>query len=92
VADWAIVVLCGKFGFTAKFSGQLLRPVRIGQALEARAKILKDNRRIVDVGVEITQNGEVAYAGEFRFVVLDRSGAERLLQRPLPDTWQRFCR
>jgi acyl-coenzyme A thioesterase PaaI-like protein len=92
VAAWAIVGLLGKFGFTASFECKLRRPVRIGVPLEARARITKDARRIVDAGVRVVQEGEEAFRGTFRFVILDQGGAERMLGRPIPDAWKRFCR
>lgn len=92
VAAWAVIGLMGKFGFTASFDAKLARAVRIGVPVEGRGRILADRRRIVDVGVRITQSGEDAFTGQFRFVLLDQGGAERLLGGPLPEAWKRFCR
>lgn len=97
VAAWAIIGMLGKFGFTASFDAKLHRPVRIAVPLVGRARIVKDARRIVDVAVRITQPDasgadHAAFTGSFRFVILDQSGAERMLGRPIPDAWKRFCR
>jgi uncharacterized protein (TIGR00369 family) len=97
VAAWAIIGMLGKFGFTASFDAKLHKPVRIGVPLEGRARIVKDARRIVDVAVRITQadaagTTDAAFTGSFRFVILDQSGAERMLGGPIPDAWKRFCR
>jgi acyl-coenzyme A thioesterase PaaI-like protein len=92
VAAWAVIGLMGKFGFTASFDAKLSRAVRIGVPLEGRGRIVADRRRIVDVGVRIAQSGEDAFTGQFRFVLLDQGGAERLLGGPLPEAWKRFCR
>ena len=91
-AAWAIIALLGKFGFTAGFTAKFHAPVRIDQEVEARAAITRDGKRIVGVAVRIRQNGAVAFSGEFTFVVLDAQGTERLLGRPIPDAWKRFCR
>lgn len=92
VAAWAVIGLAGKFGFTASFDAKLARAIKIGVPLEGRSRIVKDARRIIDVGVRIVQEGQDAMTGSFRFVVLDRGGAERMLGGPIPEAWQRFCR
>lgn len=92
VAAWAIIGMLGKFGFTASFDAKLHKPVRIGVPLEGRSRIVKDARRLVDVAVRVVQEGSDAFTGTFRFVILDQSGAERLMGGPIPDAWKRFCR
>lgn len=92
VAAWAIIGLLGKFGFTASFDAKLHKPVRIGVPLVGRSRITRDARRIVEVAVSIVQDDAVAFTGSFKFVILDRSGAERMMGGPIPDAWQRFCR
>jgi acyl-coenzyme A thioesterase PaaI-like protein len=92
VADWAIIALLGKFGFTGSVQCKLKRPVRIGAEVEARASIIKDSRRIVDTRVTLRQGGLEAFQGDFRFVVLDKAGAESMLGKSLPEGWERFCR
>jgi acyl-coenzyme A thioesterase PaaI-like protein len=92
VAAWACIGLLGKFGFTAQMSLRLARPVRVGVPLVARAVVVKDARRIVDVGVRVEQEGLDALTGELRFVILDKGGAEKMLGGPIPPAWERFCR
>lgn len=92
VAAWAIIGLLGKFGFTASFSAKLAGPVRIDVPLEGRSRITSDKSRIVEVGVRLAQDGKDTFSGDFKFVILDKSGAERLLGGPLPEAWQKFCR
>lgn len=92
VAAWAPIAILGKFGFTAHLEAKLHKPVRIGVPLEGRAKIAADLRRIVDVDVRLVQDGSDAFSGKFRFVILDRTGAERMLGGPIPAHWERFCR
>jgi len=92
VAAWAIIGLLGKFGFTASFSAKLAGPVRIDVPLEGRSRITSDKSRIVEVGVRLAQDGKNTFSGDFKFVILDKSGAERLLGGPLPEAWQKFCR
>lgn len=92
LAAWAIIAGMGKFGFTATVSCKLHGALRIGKEVVGRARIVKNARRIVDVGVSLSQDDKEAFSGEFRFVVLDRAGAEKMLGGPLPESWQRFAR
>ncbi|MEL7372789.1 MAG: PaaI family thioesterase [Myxococcota bacterium] len=92
VAAWAVVGLMGKFGFTAKIECTLHHPVRIGVELEGRSWLIKDLRRLADVGVRITQGDKECMTGTFRFVVMDKASAEKLMGRPLSEGWQRFSR
>jgi acyl-coenzyme A thioesterase PaaI-like protein len=92
IGAWAIIALLEKFGFTAEMSGKLRRPVRIGRELEGRGRIAKPGARVVGVRVTIAQDGQVAYEGELRFVLLDQRGAERMIGGPLPEAWKRFSR
>ncbi len=92
VAAWAVIGISGKFGFTATFDAKLHHPVRIGVPVEGRSVVIKDMRRIVDVGVRIVQDGKDAMSGTFRFVVLDKGGAQRMLGGPIPKSWERYCR
>jgi len=92
VADWVIIGKLGRFGFTAAIDAQLKKPVRVGIELEGRARIEDDRRRIVTVRVRLLQQGDEVYTGKFTFVIVDQSGAERLLGGPLPEQWKRFCR
>ena len=92
VAAWAIVGVLGKFGFTAALSAKLMRPVRVGAEVIGRSRVVKDAKRIVTVEVVLSQGGDDVYSGEFTFVLVDRTGAERLLGGPLPAAWERFLR
>jgi hypothetical protein len=66
--------------------------LRIGKEIVGTAKITKDLRRIVEVHCVLSQGGIDAYTARFKFAVLDRVGAERLLGGPLPAHWVRFAR
>ena len=96
LAAWAIIGLLGKFGFTGSLSAKFVNPVRVGRTITGRSRILRDGNRVVVVGVVLRQNDGTqdhdVYKGEFTFVILDRAGAERLLQRPLPPEWAKFAR
>lgn len=91
LAAWTVVGLKERMGFTASLEGRLKRPVRVGQEVLGVGRIVADKRRLVDVAIELQQDGEVAFAGSFVFVILDRKGAERLIGA-MPDAWERFCR
>ena len=92
LAAWAVIGTKGKFPFTGSFDARLLRPIRIGVEIVGRAKIIKDLRRLIDVEVALEQQGETMFTGTFRFVVLDEQGAAKMLGRPIPEEWKRFCR
>jgi len=92
VAAWSIIGLLGKFGFTAQLSCKLHKPIRTNVPVEGRARIVRETRRIVVAEARLIQNGEEALRGEFSFVLVDESGAERLLGGPIPEAWKRFCR
>lgn len=92
VAAWAVLATTGLFGFTGKVTCKLHRPVRIGVPVEGRARVVKDLRRLVDVEVVLRQDGQDAFTGEMRFAVLDAKGAEAVIGRALPTSWQRFAR
>jgi uncharacterized protein (TIGR00369 family) len=89
---WACIALLGKFGFTVSFNARYQRPVRIGKEVEARARITKTSPRFVDVDVMLSQEAEACFTGQFRFLLLDKGGAEKMLDRPLPKEWEQFAR
>jgi acyl-coenzyme A thioesterase PaaI-like protein len=92
LAAWTLVGLLEKFGFTATFSGKLLRPVRIGMEVEGRGRIDRRTTRTVHVAVWLAQGEARVFSGDFVFALLDHGAAEKLLGRPLPDAWRRFSR
>src|SRR4051812_47449857 len=92
VGAWACILGLGKFGFTVSFSARLKQAVRIGKEVEARGRIVKAGSRFVDVAVEVSQDGRACFTSEFRFLLLDKAGAEKMLGRPLPDSWLSFAR
>lgn len=92
VASWAVVLLLGRFGFTGRVEGSLKKAIRMGREVEVRGRIAEDRRRIVDVDVELYQDGVLCFDGRFRFMVMDEKGAERLLGGPLPEAWKRLAR
>lgn len=91
-AAWAILATTGKFGFTTHFDARLSKGVRINIETEARARVTKLTSRVVYVTVEIRQEGEMCFTGNFTFVMLAREAAEKLMGGPLPEAWARYCR
>jgi acyl-coenzyme A thioesterase PaaI-like protein len=92
VGCWALIALQGKFGFTGTMMSRFPRPVRVGKIVEGRAKITRDNSRMVHVDVVLTQDGATCFSSAITFVVLTESGAEKMLGGPLPEAWKRFVR
>ena len=92
LAAWTIIGLKGRLGFTASASTRLRRPLRIGQEVVGRGRIVEDAGRVLKIAVTLRQSDADAFTGEFTFALLDEGGATRLLGAPLPDSWKRFCR
>jgi acyl-coenzyme A thioesterase PaaI-like protein len=92
VAAWAVIAGAGKFGFTVGFDAKYRQAVRIGVEIEGRGRLVAPPRRLAEVEVAVTQRGELAFTGRFRFAILDRAAAERLLGGPIPAAWERFTR
>jgi uncharacterized protein (TIGR00369 family) len=92
VGAWACIVMLGKFGFTVSFDARLRQAVRIGKEVEARARVVKASSRFVDVQVEVSQEARSCFTADFRFLLLDEAGAEKMLGRPLPDAWKAYAR
>jgi uncharacterized protein (TIGR00369 family) len=92
VGAWACIVFLGKFGFTVSLNARFNQAVRIGQELVARASITKSTSRFVDVEVRVSQDDRACFVCELRFLLLDETGAERMLGRPLPESWKKYAR
>jgi uncharacterized protein (TIGR00369 family) len=92
VGAWACIVMLGKFGFTVSFDARFRQAVRIGKEVEARGRVVKTGTRFVDVRVEVSQETRPCFEADFRFLLLDETGAEKMLGRPLPDAWKTYAR
>jgi acyl-coenzyme A thioesterase PaaI-like protein len=92
IAAWTVVGLQRRFGFTGAVEARLKKPVRIGQKVVGRGRIVNNRGRVVNIGVTLHQGEDLVFDGMFTFAVLDVDGAERLLGIELPDAWRRFGR
>ena len=92
LAAWTVVTLRGRFGFTASIEARLSGPLRIGAEVVGEGRVLRDSSRLVLVEVRLRQGREECFRGEFKFVLLDTAGAEKLLGGPLPERWRQFAR
>lgn len=92
LAAWTVVALKGRFGFTASIEARLSAPLRIGVEVMGEGRIARDSSRLVLVEVRLKQKLEECFRGEFKFVLLDAAGAEKLLGGPLPEHWKQFAR
>ncbi|HEY4117758.1 MAG TPA: PaaI family thioesterase [Byssovorax sp.] len=92
IAAWTIIGMKERLAFTAAVDARLRGPVRIGVEVVARGHITQDGGRVIKVDVELRQEGVHVFQGAFKFALLDRTGAERVLGRELPEAWKRFCR
>jgi len=89
---WACIAIVGKFGFTVSFEARYQHPVRTSHEVEGRASIKKSGGRFVDVEARLLQDGQVCFTADFRFMLLDKAGVEKMLGRELPEDWNRFAR
>jgi acyl-coenzyme A thioesterase PaaI-like protein len=93
IADWTLLGLRERMGFTGAIDAKLLQAVRVGAPVRGRGRIASATARVTKIGVELSQGGAACFKGEFTFVLLDRNGVERLLGgKPLPEAWERFVR
>ena len=89
---WTVLAIKERMAFTAGIHARQTRPVRLGRAVEGRGRIARDSSRVVEVEIDLRQDGEPCFRGKLTFAVLDVASAERLLGGPLPDEWKRFAR
>ena len=92
LAAWTLVGLKQRFGFTTNAEVKLKKAIRIGTEVEGRGRVIEDRRRLVDLGVTLLQEGEVCFEGSFRFALLDKNAAKRLLGQSLPEAWKKLAR
>jgi acyl-coenzyme A thioesterase PaaI-like protein len=64
----------------------------VGLELHGRARIARKTTRTAEVAVSLAQGESTVLEGTFTFVLLDKTGAEKLLGRALPPEWARFAR
>jgi acyl-coenzyme A thioesterase PaaI-like protein len=82
LAVWTVLGQKGVMTFTGAIQARL----------EARGRIVADTKRVIQVAVTATQEGEACFRGKFTLALLDEKAAERVLGAPLPDAWRRFAR
>ena len=92
IAAWTVIGLRRRFGFTAAIEARLKKPVRIDEEVVGRGRITSDTARVVKIHVELTQASVSCFTGDFTFALLERAAAERLLGKPLPESWEPFAR
>jgi uncharacterized protein (TIGR00369 family) len=92
LAAWVIIARLGKFGFTARFEGKLLRPTRLNVEIIGRARMLRSTSRTAEIEAILQQENAAVCSARFTFVLLDKRAAERMLGRELPEEWKRFAR
>lgn len=92
LGGWVLIALLDKFGFTGSMSSRFVSPVRVGVLLEGRGRIVRNSRRLVEVRVEVSQQGRLCFKSDITFVMLDEAGSEKMLGGPVPDGWKRFFR
>lgn len=92
VAAWVPIAVLGKFGFTVSFNARYGSAVRIGREIVARAKLVKPGTRLIDVDIVLNQDGKDCFTGTFRFVLMNKEAAEKMLGRALPEAWLKFTR
>lgn len=92
IASWTLIVFREHFGFTVAMKSRFPRAVRIGVLVEGRGKIVHNSERLPRVRVELVQNGAVCFTSEMKFVIFKEKEAEKMLGRPIPESWRKYCR
>ena len=92
VGAWALIALRDRFGFTGSMKSRFPRPVRIGQPVEGRARITKENSRAAYVEVRLLQAGQECFTSTLTFILLDADSAEQMVGMSMPETMRRFFR
>jgi acyl-coenzyme A thioesterase PaaI-like protein len=92
IGAWALIALRDRFGFTGTMTSRFPRPIRIGQPVQGRGRIVKENARAVYVEVRLLQGGVECFTSSMTFMLLDAESAERMVGTPMPDTLRRFFR
>jgi len=92
IAAWTLVALRERFGFTVAMKSRFPRAVRIGVPVEGHGTIVHNGERMPRIRVELQQNDTVCFTSEMTFVIFDEKGAEKMLGRPIPESWRKYCR
>lgn len=90
LAGWTIVGLLGRMGFTTSMRVRYMRPVRIGEEIVARGRILSHEGRAVTVRATLEQRGKAACQATISYRLATAESAARTLGEPLPAQWQQF--
>jgi len=87
VAGWGLVGLLGRMGFTTSMNVRYMRPVRIDEPVEARAKIASQRGDIVTLKVTLSQGGKVGCMARVSYALPTVEAAENTMQRSMDPTW-----
>jgi len=90
VAGWVVVGLLGRMGITTSMAVRLVRPMSIGQEIEARGRITKRAGRFVVVSVALRQGGKTGCMARVTYMLPDREKAEQYLGGTVPEGWERL--
>jgi acyl-coenzyme A thioesterase PaaI-like protein len=92
LAAWVLVGLVGRFGFTVGVDARLARALKTEDEITGEGWLASPFGRIVRVEVSLVQGGEQAFRGTFTFAMLEQGATEKLLGRPLPESWVKYTR
>lgn len=91
LAAWTVVGLRGRMGFTTALEVKLLKPIRVDAEVLGRGWITAEATRSATIEVTLEQAGHVGVRGTVVYALPGVSAAQRILGRPLPESWRRFC-
>ena len=83
VAAWALIALKGRMGFTTALSVRYLRPLRLGQPVEARAHIGSEHGATVTLKIELLQGGVLGATARATYALPSAEAAARILGLPV---------
>ena len=87
VAGWALVGLLGRMGFTTSMSVRYMRPVRLDEPVDVRARIASQSGDIVTLRVTLGQGGRTGCTARVSYALPSVEAAEHTLQQPLDPQW-----
>jgi len=90
VAGWGLVGLLGRMGFTTSLQMRYVRPMLVGQEIEARASVASQTGSFVTLNVRLIQQGKTGAMGRVTYMLPDRDKAKDYLGGDMPEDWKRL--
>lgn len=90
IAGWTLVGLRGKIGLTSSLNVRYFRSMRLGHEIVAEGRLVSASDELMTVKAKLLQDGAVGCTGTVHYRMVDGDKMTEVLQRPLPEGWDRF--